>query len=377
MKLGWRMPAAALALVMLAGCRGGANGGGEIVIGLAVPLNRPGGIAVRRAAELAVQEINDAGGIDGRKLMLEIKDDGGNPEQAITVAQELRDDPRVVAVVGHVNSSTTLKASSVYNDPRGGVAAVSPTASSPELTQAGPWTFRVSPSDLAYGPALAEFGRARGYRRAAILYANDEYGRGVSRSFASAFVRQGGQVVGTDPYDAETVAGTGSPEPYLRRALGRGMDALFIAGTADDAQAILPVVRRLGYTGPVLGADGLLGVEAAEGIAEGTYIGAAFFADARQEAAARFVAAFQEKYQLGANADAALGYDAVQVIAAALRQAGPNRARVREYLEGIGTRNPPVEGVTGTIRFDSAGDVPDKMVAVGVVRGGTVVSVPR
>jgi branched-chain amino acid transport system substrate-binding protein len=253
--------------------------------------------------------------------------------------------------------------------------ALSPTPSSPEVTHAGPWTFRVSPSDLAYGPALARWAHGRGRRRAAVLYANDEYGRGVSASFAGAFRRQGGQVVAQDPYLSELLTGGTGAEPYLRRAMARGMDALFIAGRAEDAAAILPLVRWLGYTGLVLGADGLLGIEAeAGGVAEGLFVGAAFFADAESEAARRFVAEYQRRFGQPANADAALGYDAMYVLARALTEGGADRARVREYLEGIGGRHPAVQGVTGTIRFDRNGDVPDKEVAVGVVRGNQVVS---
>jgi branched-chain amino acid transport system substrate-binding protein len=373
MNAGWRIGMAALGL---AAC-GGPGAGGEIHIGLAGSMGTAGGRAVRQAAEMAVDEINAAGGVNGRRLALVVKDDGGDPRQAIQVATELSDDPRVVAVIGHINSSATLAAAGVYNDPRGGVVALSPTASSPQVTHAGPWTFRVSPSDLAYGPALARWAHARGVRRAAVLYANDEYGRGVAASFAGAFRAAGGAVVAQDPYLTETLtAGTG-PEPYLRRALTRGMDALFIAGNAGDAAVILPRVRQLGYTGLVLGADGLLGVEDEGAVAEGVFIGAAFFADARNQAAARFVADYQRRFRALPNADAALGYDALHVIQQALARAGTDRARIRAYLEGVGSGNPAVEGVSGTIRFDKNGDVPQKEVAVGVVRGGTVVSAGR
>jgi branched-chain amino acid transport system substrate-binding protein len=375
MKAGRRI--AGTALMLAASACGGAGGGGEIHVGLAGSMGGSGGRSVRQAAEMAIAEINARGGIGGRSLALVVQDDGGDSRRAIEAAHALRDDPRVVAVIGHINSGTTLAAATVYNDPRSGVAALSPTASSPEVTNAGPWTFRVSPSDLAYGPALAKWGHARGRRRAAILYSNDEYGRGVSASFAGAFRQAGGQVVAQDPYLTETLAqGTGA-EPYLRRALGRGMDALFIAGTADDAAAILPLVRRLGYTGIVMGADGLLGIESNGAVGEGVFIGAAFFADARSEAARRFSAEYQRRYKQQANADAALAYDAMQVLAAALAEAGPDRERIRNYLDGIGSRHPAVEGVTGTIRFDRNGDVAQKEVAVGVVRGGTVVSAGR
>ncbi len=375
MKVGCRIAGALLALGLTGACGGG--GGDEIHVGLAGSIGTAGGRSMRQAAEMAVAEINARGGIGGRTVALVVKDDRGDSQHAIEVAHELRDDSRVVAVVGHINSSATLAAATVYNDARGGVVALSPTASSPEVTHAGPWTFRVSPSDLAYGPALAKWTLAQGPRRAAILYANDEYGRGVSASFAAAFRRDGGQVVAQDPYLTETLAEGVGAEPYVRRALARGMDALFIAGTADDAAAILPLVRRLGYTGRVMGADGLLGIEEEGSVAEGVFIGAAFFGDARSQAAGRFVADYQARYKQPANADAALAYDAVLVIARALAEGGTDRERIRAYLEGIGTRHPAVEGVTGTIRFDRNGDVPQKEVAVGVVRGGTVVSAGR
>jgi branched-chain amino acid transport system substrate-binding protein len=199
----------------------------------------------------------------------------------------------------------------------------------------------------------------------------------VAASFAGAFRQGGGQVVSLDPYLTEMLAAGPGAEPYLRRALGRGMDALFIAGRAEDAAAIVPRVRALGYTGVVMGADGLLGIESEGRVGEGLFIGAAFFADAPDQAATRFAAEYRRRFRQAPNADAALGYDAVQVIARALAEAGTDRGRVRAYLEGIGTRHPAVQGVTGTIRFDRNGDVAQKEVAVGVVRGGTVVSAAR
>jgi len=373
MRGGWMM-GAALAVV-LAACSGGE--GGEIRVGLAGPMQEAGGRSVRQGAELAVEEINARGGAGGRRVALVVKDDGGESRKAIEVAAELRDDPTVAAVVGHVNSSATLAAASVYNDPRHGIVALSPTASSPAVSEAGPWTFRVSPSDLAYGPALARWSRGQGDRRAAVLYANDEYGRGVAASFADAFRRERGVVVEADPYLAEMLGEAGGAEPYLRRAIGRGIDVLFIAGRAADAEAMLPTVRRLGYAGRVMGADGLLGIESSGSVGEGLFIAAAFFADARGEAASRFVAEFQRKYGQPPNADAALGYDAMQVIGRALAEAGGDRERIRDYLQSIGGRAPAVEGVTGTIRFDANGDVPRNEVAIGVVRGGALVSTAR
>src|SRR5687768_17283716 len=113
----WLIAGAMLALGSAA-CDGA--GGGEIRVGLAGSMGTAGGRAVRQGVQLAVDEINGRGGIGGRKVALVVKDDSGKAHQAIEVAQELRDDPDVVAVIGHINSGATLAAAPVYNDPRNG-----------------------------------------------------------------------------------------------------------------------------------------------------------------------------------------------------------------------------------------------------------------
>lgn len=361
----------ALALLTLAAC-GGAGGGDTVYVGVAVPAGSPGGRAVQRAAELAVAEANARGGAGGRRVELVVRDDGGEAEQAIRVATELRDDPRVIAVIGHVNSSATLAAAGVYNAGRDGVVEISPTASNPAVSQAGEWTFRVSPSDLAYGPEIARWLAAGRGRRAAVLYENDEYGRGMAQTFSDAFRRGGGRVVAADPYLSPRV-GDGAAAAYLARAMRRGMDALVIAGTAEDAHRLVGMAREAGFTGPVVGADGLLGIEGLGPASEGTYVGAAFFADDPSREARAFVAAYTARYREAPNADGALGYDAARVVLRALAEAGPDRRAVRDYIAGIGTASPPLQGATGTIRFDANGDAAGKAVAIGVVRGRRVV----
>jgi branched-chain amino acid transport system substrate-binding protein len=240
------------------------------------------------------------------------------------------------------------------------------------VTGAGPWTFRVSPTDLAYGPAIARWLAGRGVKRAAVLYVNDEYGRSLAESFASTFAAGGGTVVARDPYLPETLEDEEALRTYLARAMRRGIDALVIGGTAEDARRIVPAARRAGHRGAIIGADGLLGLEEFGAGMDGTYVGAAFFADSRSEAAGRFVQRYRERWNELPNADGALGYDAARVVLRALAEGGTGRRQVRDYVAGIGTVTPPYEGATGSIRFDPNGDAADKAVAVGVVRNGRV-----
>src|SRR5215210_662309 len=220
---------AGLLVLLLGGCRFSQE---PIRIGLAGSLSDPVGVPMKRAAELAVEEINAKGGIQGRPLELLERDDYADPDSAVFVATDLYE-AGVTAVIGHLFSGTTLAASPVYNGGSEPVAAISPSSSSPEITTAGDYTFRICPSDLAHGTALARWVHdTLGLERGAVLYLNDQYGRGVRQMFVRDFVRRGGELVSIDPYLGDT------PEvgPYLDRLakLG-GTEFLIVAGNRGEA----------------------------------------------------------------------------------------------------------------------------------------------
>lgn len=373
----------ALSLVLLSGCD--AASGKPIEVGIAGPLSLANGRSMELAARMAVEEINAAAGKDGRKLVLVAKDDAGSRDLAIPVASYLRDSTDVVAVIGHVNSAATLAAAKIYNEKGGGhpkppVVQISPASSSPLVTAAGDWTFRVCPSDLAHGPALAQHAYAKlGTRRAAVLFHNDEYGRGVAETFAAAYRGAGGSVVARDPFLPATAERASGVDPYLLRALRSGMDALVIAGQADAGMRIVREARRLGFTGPVIGADGMTGVKDAGADGEGVFVSSAFVPDRASPAAAEFVRAYRERYKEDPDHRGAMTYDAVKLVAAAIAEVGTDRRAIRDYIASVGMDGSKVgayEGVSGRIAFDENGDVPAKEVAVAVVRGGKLVTVP-
>ena len=383
-----RRVTAPLAFAGLAACgAGGAEA--PIHIGLAGPVNQPNGRSMHLAAQMAVDEINLEGGINGRPLALVVKDDEANQEKAVAVATELKDDPRVVAVVGHINSFATRAAARIYNDEQRGVVELSPASSAPEISEAGDWTFRVCPTDLQHAPALADWVYNRlGRSRAAVLYTNDAYGRGIVDVFAQAFERAGGTVVARDPFLPQIVDSIGV-DPFLERAIRNRMDALIIAGQAEPALSIIRAARRLGYRGPILGADGLTSLREAGPIAEGVYVTSAFLPDRPTEEARRFVDAYVQRYGELPDHRGAMTYDAIRLLARVLREIdAPSalgtqpsmretatvRRAIRDYLAGVGTRHPAFEGVSGTIRFDEKGDVVGKDVAVGIIRNGQIVT---
>ena len=372
-------PTAIAALLLLslvaAGCdRGAGSADGPVRIGLAGPMEASYGISVREGATLAVEEANARGGIGGRPIELVVQDDRGDEARAISVATTLVSDPAIIAVVGHVNSGTTRAAARIYNDESDPLLELSPTATSAELSGAGRWTFRVCPTDLRHGPALATWARAQGLERAAVLYANDAYGRGMLESFAGAFRRAGGRLVTTDPYLSQLLDSLDMLRPYLERAVAQGAQLFLIAGELDAGLPALRMLREMGFDGPVVGGDGLLGLEAEAPDARDVYISTGFLPDQPGAEAQRFVAAFRERYGTLPTGDAALAYDAVNVVLRAATEAGASRAAVRDYVAGIGSTTAAFEGVTGSIAFDENGDAVDKEVTIGTIRAGRLVS---
>lgn len=340
-------------------------------IGLAGSLSDPVGVPMKRAAELAVEEINAAGGIKGRPLELVQRDDYADVDSAVFVATDLYD-AGVSAVIGHLFSGTTLAASPIYNGGADPVPAISPSSSSPDISSAGEYTFRICPSDLSHGAALARWVRdTLRLESGAVLYLNDQYGRGVRQSFVRDFTRRGGVLVSVDPYLGE------SPQvgPYLDRLARSGkVEFLVVAGNRSEAEEILRQARSRGLQMPVLGGDGLEGIEEAGAIADGVYLSSAYLPTLDTPSNRAFLQAYRKKFPSAGlpNQPAAATYDAVYLLRDVIARAGPRRQAIRRELARVGSDAPPFKGVTGTVVFDGRGDVPNQAVYIGVVEDGAV-----
>ncbi len=362
---------ALLAGVLAAGTACSSGGSGDTVrIGLAGAFDDPIGRPMQLGAELAVAEINADGGIGGRKVELVERNDYGDPDSAVAIATSLYQS-NVSAVVGHLFSGTTLAASPVYNSGSSPVVAISPSSSSPAVSGIGPYTFRVCPSDDAHGAALARWVRDRlGLTRGTVLYLDNEYGRGVRARFVAEFEQRQGEIIAQAPYlgDAPDVGA------YLDRLVKDGRSQfLVVAGNRSEAEAVITQAARRDIRIPVLGGDGLEGIESMGAPAEGVYASMAYISLLETPANRRFVKAYRAKYPAEPlpNQPAAATYDAIHLLRDVIAKTGPNRERVRE---GVAQVNfvAPFQGVTGAIAFDSLGDVPRRQVYIGVVRKGAV-----
>ena len=335
-------------------------------IGLAAPLEQFIGSQSLRGAQLAAQQINAGRGIRGRRLELTTVTDSADARRAVPVADQFLTDETVFAVIGHSTSGATLAAAAIYNR---GLAAVSPTATSAEISGAGPWIFRVAPSDAANSGSLARFAIRELGGTAAILYANEPYGRGLRAGFARAFEAAGGALLEQYPYiEGETV----DFEAYLLGLRRARPDLIFIAGLDAGAGLIIRQARALGIRAPIIGGDGLLGLAGLDPVYDGVYVGLLYHPDAPSQFGRQFLEIYRNQYGQPPDHFAALTYDAVMLVADAARQVGFDRQRIRDYLQTVGNGREPFQGVSGTIAFDDNGDPREKSYAVGRIAGSSI-----
>jgi branched-chain amino acid transport system substrate-binding protein len=338
-----------------------------ITIGAAGPWTEGYGAMNKRGIDLAVSEINAAGGVRGRPLRVIDVDDAGDGARAAAIAEQFVSDPSISAVIGHVSSGAMVAAAKVYD---GRLAAVATTATSPDLTGISPWVFRVVGSDSTTGALLAQFTRRIDASRVAILYENDSYGRGLADAFRRNF---DGRIIGADPIPR---GGTTDFEPYVAYLVQRRPDLVFVAGTEASGMALLREARRQRLTADFLGGDGWTGV-VNEPAAQGAFVGSPFTASDPRPEVRRFVDAFRARYSMLPDGNAALAYDATRLVARVIEEVGTDRGAVRDRLASLDDKSAHL-GVTGAIRFRDTGDrVSSPMVIARVDAGDLVVTVGR
>lgn len=351
-----------LALLLFAGAASCSRSSEPIYIGTAGPWKEEFGRMNKQGIHLAIADINARGGVRGRPLRLVERDDEGTGSKAAAIAGEFVANRSIVAVVGHVTSGAMMAAAPVYNQ---GLVAIATTASSPDLSGISNWAFRVISSDSANGIDMARFASTNGYKRVAILFENNSYGRGLAEAFRRAY---SGQVVALDPIPSDAKANF---EPYVSYLKLRSPDLVFVAGTDASGRAFLREARRQSLSAAYMGGDGWTPLTLDTALAEGVFVGAPFSAEDPRSEAQRFVRAYRERYHEDPDGNAALAYDATMLVAAAIEQAGASRTAIRDWLSELANRAPHA-GVTGSIAFRESGDVIGRGIVMTRVRRGSL-----
>jgi branched-chain amino acid transport system substrate-binding protein len=299
---------------------------------------------------MAVDEINLAGGINGRKLDLVIEDDQGRAELAAARASKLIDADKVIAVIAGGTSGNSRAAA-----PKAQVAQIpliSPSATDPAVTQIGEYIFRACFIDAFQGEVMAKFAaNTLKAKKAAILFDfNSPYSRGLTDFFELSFTRLGGQVVTKQLY----TQGDRDYRGQLNSIRQAAPDVIYIPGYYGDVAVIAKQARQLGITQPLLGGDGWDAPELWDlggDSLNGSYISNHYSIEDPSPAIQKFVKEYKALYgNLLPDAHAALGYDAMRVLADAIQRAGTTDGpKLRDALAQ--TKNFP--GVTGVISINA------------------------
>ena len=246
------------------GCRWGAAVDGSGPIGIAVPVPITGkyaelGADLVNAAQMAIEEKNAQGGINGRLLVLIVEDDKGDPKDAVTVAHRIVQDKSIIGIMGHLNSGTTLAASPIYAE--AGIPVVMPVPTTPKITQQGfDNFFRVPITDDKQGSAAYEFLAARADKRAlAIVHNKGTYGKGIAEEFQRAMEKDGGKALAFEGINANEQ----DYRPVIGKIKAAGASGIFFGGEYADAARFIKQTREQGAEIPIVMGDGCFNTEMA------------------------------------------------------------------------------------------------------------------
>lgn len=323
----------------------------RVKVGVVLPLTgllSTFGQSVKKGLELALEEINKAGGVLNKQIECIIEDDESKTDGAQTVITKLLTKDRVQLVIGEVVSSATLAIAPLCQ--RYKVPLVTPSATNVEVTRTGDYIFRTCFTDDFQGSALARFAFENlKARRASILKdVKSDYSIGLASSFSKTFKEMGGEIVNEQAY----AAGDTDFRTQLTSIKASKPDVLFIPGYYTEVGLIIRQAKELSLKAFLLGGDGWDSpklLEIAGASAEGTYYGTHFSPLQKSARVQEFVHAFEQKYTEEPDALAALGYDTLRLLADAIKRAGTSEGeKVREQL----ARTVNFPGVTGDITID-------------------------
>jgi branched-chain amino acid transport system substrate-binding protein len=355
-------------------CAPAAHAQSQVKIGSASPLSGPSahqGKDIENGSRLAIDDLNAQGAtIAGRKVkwVLQAEDDGSDPKLGTAVAQKLVDGG-VVAVVGHLNSGTTVPASKIYDS--AGIPQISPAATTPLYTHQGYKTaFRVVANDDLVGRVLANYAiNTLKANKIAVIDDRTAFGQGLADQFAKDVKRIGGAQIVSRQFTNDRATDFNA---ILTQIRARRPDVIFYGGMDATAGPMLKQMQALGIDAKFVSGDGVCSEKLP--LLAGTALGddkvicvVAGGVDAPLEAGmTAFAERYKKRYGMAFQTYAPYAYDATLAFAAAMRAAGSSDpAKFLPALAHI-----KYQGITGTIAFDANGDLRDAALTLYTYRRG-------
>jgi branched-chain amino acid transport system substrate-binding protein len=291
------------------------------------------GQSSHKGVVMALEEINAAGGVLGKKIELVSEDNQTKPGESATVVKKLIARDKVIALLGEVSSGRSLEAAPIAQ--AAGVPMIAPAATNPSVTEKGDYIFRVCFIDPFQGTVMAKFAQTdlNAKKVAIISSASNAYSVGLAKFFRETFTQSGGTVAVEQKYSE----GDKDFRAHLTAVKAAGVDAVFVPGYYTESALLVRQARELGITVPFFGGDGWesdklleIGGDALNGCFYSTH----FSPQNKEPAVAEFVKKFKARWNNEVpDAFAALGYDAAYVLVDAIKRAGSTEgAKLRDAL---------------------------------------------
>ena len=342
----------------------GSRSGDTAYVGVAVGLTNPGRYAdMFDGVQLAFDQLNAKR--TGGQPILALRRAPSAADSPVKIATAFRDDPSVVAVVGHTESDATIAAAPVYADRdhngRNPMVAVTP-ATSLQVTKVSPWIYRVNANVAEQGRTLARYvADSLHLQRSAVLYRNDPMGKDFVRAFTAEYNSKGGTVVERDPFTEQI----GDFDGYARRLVMEKVPSVVVSGNPPQTRSVIHALHQAGGAPAVLATNGPGASDT--GDFKGLRYVLLFSPDRPVSSEGRdFVSAFKARMNHAPDHWGALGYDAAMMIGLAVHANGADRSRIRDWFAAVGTARPH-PGATGAIAFDADRNPVNKSVLIGTV----------
>lgn len=336
------------AMMMAASCSGKKND--IIKIGGIAPLS--GGVAVygtecKNGIDLAIEEINAAGGINGQKIEFICEDDEGDSAKSVNAYKKLVTKDRVKVIIGSLPSGCTMAITNLAQAQK--VVQIAPAATAVAITDAGNYVFRACYTDPFQGKIGGKFAYENlGTKKAAILYdIGNDYSVGLTDNFTAEYTSMGGSIVSKESYST----GDKDFNAQLTKIKAANPEVIYLPDYYGTVALIAKQLRAQGINVPIVGADGWDGLtdNAGDEVLNGYYSNH-YSEDSSSAAVQTFVKSFKAKYNKAPNSFAALGYDCVYMLRDAMKASGStdDSAKIRDALEATNG-----DYVTGHIVFDA------------------------
>ena len=325
------------------------------------------GISTRNAIELAINQVNAAGGVKGKKIEVRVYDNQSKPEEAAQAANRLINQDNVLLILGEVASSNSMAMAEKAQPAK--VPMISNASTNPKVTEIGNYIFRVCFIDPFQGYVMAKFAHDNlKLNKVAVLRdLGSAYSQGLADVFERKFTEMGGKIVARETY----TKGSTDFRSQLTAIKRESPEALYIPGYYNDIGIIARQARELGITATLMGGDGWDSEKLFElggSAVEGSYFSNHYSPDDPSPRVQKFIADYKAAYGSVPDSLAALGYDAAMVAVDAIKRAPSfDRAAIRDAIAQ--TKN--FHGVTGSITLDEKRNATKSAVVLEVGKGKT------